>query len=444
MLNSELIRSQINLILSEINLESDSQINRHKIISHAYYIDREIKMSTWFDYYVTQYFYPATAETQSGQNETFIDGSKDVTIQEIPATQEVPIAVDTLQVGETVQVSQNDQDMIMIDKVAGDETVESVIPMAPPLLSPVKFAPKSPVWAQVSPCVSPIAQPSRFTQAMLGQLPEEVENDGCGYQSGPMMEMSLPAKAETPTDANLPQSRKRKWRGRGQQVKVALKKLDMQWVKKNESVLAIGARNTGKSMIIRDYLKKHTDFKATVMVNPTESICQEYSEVIDPMCVHDEVSPNLLKNMLHVCKSARNDPDFSAVMILDNVEIQKLCKDKDFSYMTMNGRNLRLGVLMTQQFPTRLETQGQKKTPEAFPPSVRANLDWVFLGRETNMSTLRKLYDLYASQFFTTFEMFKAVHKRCTKDFGFLVIHQASRSDKLEDCVFWYRADATN
>jgi hypothetical protein len=366
-------------------------------------------MSSWYDYYVTQYFYPATAETVN-------DGSIDVTVPEIPVIQEVPITAE-------VSVSQTEQQSIVIDKVADQiiERSQSPIPMAPPLLA------------------SPVALPSRFTQAMLGELPEEMEDDGSGYQSSPTIELSLPAVNNTSV-ALESQPRRKKWRGRGQQVKVALKKLDMQWVKKNEAILIVSARNSGKTMIIKDYLKKHTDFKVKVLASPTEGICQEFMDHVDPELTHDDVTPELLKNTLHVCKSARTDPNFSAVMILDNIEIQKLCKDKNFTEIIQNGRHMRLGSLMTQQFPTRLETIDQKKKPESFPPSVRANLDWIFLGRETSMETLNKLYQLYASVF-PTFEMFKAVHKRCTKDFGFLVIHQSSRSNKLEDTVFWYRAD---
>lgn len=377
-------------------------------------------MSTWFDYYVTQYFYPATAETVN-------DGSKDVTVPEIPVIQEVPITLE-------VNVSQTEQQSIVIDKVAGQiiERSESPIPMAPPLLSSFKSAFR-PIVA------SPVVSPSRFTRAMLGDLPEEMEDDGSGYQSCPKMEVAIPA-INSGVVATTEQPRRKKWRGRGQQVKVSLKKLDMQWVKKNEAILAIGARNTGKSMIIKDYLDKQSNFTIKVLVSPTEGICQEYENHVDPQYIHDEVTPELLKKILQVCKSARTDPNFSAVMILDTVEIQKLCKDKNFTEIIHNGRHMRLGALMTQQFPTRLETIDQKKKPEAFPPSVRANLDWIFLGHETNMDTLHKLYQFYGG-IFPTFEMFKAVHKRCTKDFGFLVIHQSSRSDKLEDTVFWYRAD---
>ena len=43
---------------------------------------------------------------------------------------------------------------------------------------------------------------------------------------------------------------------------------------------------------------------------------------------------------------------------------------------------------------------------------------------------------------FLTFEMFCSTMDQCTNNFECLVIHNASKSNKLEDQVFWYKADA--
>ena len=39
---------------------------------------------------------------------------------------------------------------------------------------------------------------------------------------------------------------------------------------------------------------------------------------------------------------------------------------------------------------------------------------------------------------FYTFEMFCQKLDSCTEDFGCLVIHNGSKSNKLEDQVYWY------
>jgi hypothetical protein len=42
---------------------------------------------------------------------------------------------------------------------------------------------------------------------------------------------------------------------------------------------------------------------------------------------------------------------------------------------------------------------------------------------------------------FPTFEVFSQVMDQCTENFECLVIDNTSNSNKLEDCVFWYKGD---
>ena len=45
---------------------------------------------------------------------------------------------------------------------------------------------------------------------------------------------------------------------------------------------------------------------------------------------------------------------------------------------------------------------------------------------------------------FPTFEMFCQVMDQCTENYECLVINNNAKSNKLEDQVFWYKADAHN
>ncbi len=42
---------------------------------------------------------------------------------------------------------------------------------------------------------------------------------------------------------------------------------------------------------------------------------------------------------------------------------------------------------------------------------------------------------------FPTFEMFCQVMDQCTENFECLVVNNNAKSNKLEDQVFWYKAD---
>ena len=71
---------------------------------------------------------------------------------------------------------------------------------------------------------------------------------------------------------------------------------------------------------------------------------------------------------------------------------------------------------------------------------MRSNVDYVFLFRENNYQNRKKLYDQYCGVF-PTFDMFCSVFDVVTEGYGCMVIDNTSRSNKIEDIVFWYEAE---
>ena len=74
------------------------------------------------------------------------------------------------------------------------------------------------------------------------------------------------------------------------------------------------------------------------------------------------------------------------------------------------------------------------------PPNLRTTIDSVFILRENLVSNRKRLYESYAGVF-PSFEIFCSVMDQCTENFECLVIHNNAKSNKLEDQVFWYKAD---
>jgi hypothetical protein len=64
----------------------------------------------------------------------------------------------------------------------------------------------------------------------------------------------------------------------------------------------------------------------------------------------------------------------------------------------------------------------------------------VFILRENIVSNRKRIYDSYAGMF-PSFEVFCQVMDQCTENFECLVIHNNAKSNKLEDQVFWYKAN---
>ena len=97
----------------------------------------------------------------------------------------------------------------------------------------------------------------------------------------------------------------------------------------------------------------------------------------------------------------------------------------------MNGRHYTIMFINTMQYAL------------GIPPSLRTNIDYVFILRENYVSNRKRLYEHYAGMF-PTFEVFCQVMDQCTENYECLVIHNNAKSNKLEDQVYWYKASSHN
>ena len=93
----------------------------------------------------------------------------------------------------------------------------------------------------------------------------------------------------------------------------------------------------------------------------------------------------------------------------------------------MNGRHWRVTFMLTMQYCMDL------------PPDLRANIDFIFVLRENIIQNQEKLYKNFFG-IFPHVDTFKEVMNSCTEGFDCLVLDNTSRSNKICDCVFWYRA----
>ena len=75
-------------------------------------------------------------------------------------------------------------------------------------------------------------------------------------------------------------------------------------------------------------------------------------------------------------------------------------------------------------------------------PALRGNIDYVFLLGSNSYSDKKRLYEHFCSTF-SSFKLFDNVFSSMTENHGCMVIDNTSLSNKLEDTIFWYRADPT-
>jgi hypothetical protein len=224
-------------------------------------------------------------------------------------------------------------------------------------------------------------------------------------------------------------------------MQLQLKKFDITSIKDDKIVVLIGKRGTGKTELLKDILYFKRDFPIGTVINPTESANKNFSTLVPPIFIHEEYKPeiidNVLKRQTKIIKKihkenqlyGRSSIDPRAFLILDDCLYDNAWKkDKNIRYIFMNGRHKRLFFLVTMQYVLGIA------------PDLRTNVDYVFICRENIIANRKRLYDAFAGMF-PTFEIFCSVMDACTENFECLVIDNTSRSNRLEDQVFWYKAD---
>ena len=94
----------------------------------------------------------------------------------------------------------------------------------------------------------------------------------------------------------------------------------------------------------------------------------------------------------------------------------------------MNGRHWKIMLVITMQYPL------------GIPPNLRTNIDYVFILREPYIKNRRIIHENYAGMF-PTFESFAQIMDQCTENYECLVINNNAKSNRLQDQIFWYKAE---
>lgn len=226
-----------------------------------------------------------------------------------------------------------------------------------------------------------------------------------------------------------------------EKVQVGIKKFDMKKVPQDAVCVFIGRRRTGKSTLVRDLLFNHQNLPLGTVISGTEESNSYYGKMIPPLFIHGEYSAlildNYVKRQKKIMKNIQEEAaqgiiskkDPRAFLILDDCMYDdSWTHDKNIRYLFMNGRWLKVFFIITMQYPLGIQ------------PALRTNVDYVFILREPYLNNRRRIYDNYASVF-PSFEFFCQMMDQCTTDYGCVVVDNTSQSSKLEESVYWYKAE---
>jgi hypothetical protein len=230
-------------------------------------------------------------------------------------------------------------------------------------------------------------------------------------------------------------------------MNLELKKFDMKNItfNPNESsgpvIILIGRRDTGKSFLVKDLLYHQQDIPIGTVISGTEAGNGYYSKMVPKLFIHDEYNTAIIENILKRQKMVikqikkeneaygRSNIDGRAFVILDDcLYDNSWARDKLMRLLFMNGRHWKIMLVITMQYPL------------GVPPNLRTNIDYTFILREPYISNRKRIYENFAGMF-PTFESFCQVMDQCTENYECLVVSNNAKSNKLDDQIFWYKAD---
>ena len=210
---------------------------------------------------------------------------------------------------------------------------------------------------------------------------------------------------------------------------------------KGPVIVMIGRRDTGKSFLVRDLLYHHQDVPIGTVISGTEAGNGFYSNHVPKLFIHEEYNSVLIENILRrqkavlkqvkkeVTSYGRSKVDPRAFCILDDcLYDQSWTRDKLMRLLFMNGRHWKVMLIITMQYPL------------GIPPNLRTNIDYVFILREPYLTNRKRIWENYASMF-PTLDAFSAVMDQTTENYECLVINNNAKSNKLNEQIFWYKAE---
>jgi hypothetical protein len=176
-----------------------------------------------------------------------------------------------------------------------------------------------------------------------------------------------------------------------------------------------------------------------VVMSGTEESNEHYKEYVPDSFIYGQFEPPVVEKVItHQQQAIKKlkpeqkedfkNPDNSVFMLLDDCMFDnKWTRDKNMRCIFMNGRHYRIFFMLTLQYCMDL------------PPSLRGQIDYVFVLRDNIIENKQKLYKHFFG-IFPTFDSFNEVMTQCTENYECLVLNNRSTSNKIEDVVFWYKA----
>jgi len=196
-------------------------------------------------------------------------------------------------------------------------------------------------------------------------------------------------------------------------------------------VVVVGKAGTGKSTLVQSIIAAKAHICPALQVfNGTEESSQFYSKACPNVLIYDKLDMDALVNFWKRQRVAMQYLENAwAILIIDDcTDDPKQLRHPLIQAIYKNGRHWRALFILVLQYSLDIL------------PSIRSNIDYTFILRESSRKNRKKLYENYCPDVVNEQE-FYAILDACTENFSSVVVCNRTVSNKIEDCIFYYKAD---
>jgi len=190
----------------------------------------------------------------------------------------------------------------------------------------------------------------------------------------------------------------------------------------------------GKSKLINTILRYHRHHIPTCMyIGGTSDSNTDIEGIVPPIFMYEEWSNDVLRRYIKrqkINKREMYDLELanSVIIIDDMTENKNVLLNKPYIGLYKNGRqwaNLTITALQNAQ---------------DLPKEIRHMTDYIFIGREISKEKRDQLYQCFIPSIISRLD-FDDLMDQITEHHRWLVVDNKTKSNKIEDIIFWFKAD---
>jgi hypothetical protein len=188
--------------------------------------------------------------------------------------------------------------------------------------------------------------------------------------------------------------------------------------------------NSGKSTLIADLLYSKKDiFPIGMVMSGTEDSNHFFKKIIPSSFVFNNYDEDKIIEFIKRQKIAKEhlQNPWSLLIIDDCTDDPSIFRKQTQNSLYKLGRHWKMLYILSLQYSMDIR------------PSIRNNVDGVFIFREPNNNFRKNMYDNYAS-IIPSYQLFCSILNQITDDHTALYINNTAGTNDWNDCVFWYKA----